>query len=206
MRRLVSRFSPYLPQNKKAIRPPKAGQLGSECKVLRGTSHFYLQTFERGPRTPDYLRSPKLATQNGQKSILKIADTAKQVSREGRLISVHAAFSQGAFDGRIASEDGYAGADAKSLAREAFKKSLELRTFELRNNDCVRVWLAKRDGPLAAKIPHPLQVSKKIDGPGLLAGQSRKERSPDASRRISRYRLARFWIQEFQTDRTHILA
>jgi hypothetical protein len=62
------------------------------------------------------------------------------------------------------------------------------------------IWLLEGDGISAAKIPHALQMSEKIENPGLTVGKRRQQRGPDAGRIAPRYRLTRFRLQELQPD------
>lgn len=93
----------------------------SHAKFLSRARNIYLQIFQSASRPANHFGGPELMAQDRQESAFKIANAAKEISREGRMVSVHPMFGQRAFQRRVTGEQWRARANAKGLPRKAIE-------------------------------------------------------------------------------------
>lgn len=106
------------------------------------------------------------------------------------MVGVHAASSQFALQGRIPGLNGAACPRSKSLEQESIEESLEHGSLRAWDYDGALAGLAKGYLVAFTKIADAIEVTEKIERPGLGTRGSRQRASPDARSVISANGLA----------------
>lgn len=172
-----------------------------------GEADFDLLASERRANSTDHFRGPEFLTEQDERAFLEIANRAEIISREGGVIRINPVAWELTFEGWVAIQDIAAGAPSKRLSFKSLEKRLENCDWWRGNDDYMRVRLPKTDSVTAAILADAVQVTEKIEGPGLVTRYGGKDAAPNSSGIRATNRLVIFVIfGQFEPNGADIFA
>ena len=149
-------------------------------ELLRA-SHLDRKGGHGGLHPAQDLAGPELFGEQCQEAVLEVADRAEQIVPKQRVICIHAHACQFSLHRRVSGSHQGAGPDSKGFTGKSLDKSGEsIQRGCGKNEGMPRGFFFERDSVQAAIFTDPIDMSKKIERPRLIAGERRQRSRPDA--------------------------